>query len=78
MGWFNATIGIHAASKPVDGNALLLQLAKGIQRHLEVDGVALAFQTRTAAADAPGHDAAPSLNDAAGYDTVETWEGWID
>ncbi len=42
MGWFNATIGIHAASQPVDGNALLLDLAKGIQRDLEADGAELA------------------------------------
>ena len=42
MGWFNATLGLHATNKPFDGNAVLLKLAAAIQQDLEADGVELA------------------------------------
>ena len=42
MGWFNATLGLHATNKPLDGNAVLLKLAAAIQQDLEADGVELA------------------------------------
>ena len=42
MGWFNGAVGIHARGKPLDGNAVLLKLAAGIQKDLEADGVQLA------------------------------------
>jgi G3E family GTPase len=42
MGWFNATLGLHATSNPLDANAVLLELAAAIQQDLEADGVELA------------------------------------
>ena len=42
MGWFNATLGLHATGNPLDANVVLLELAAAIQQDLEADGVELA------------------------------------
>ena len=58
LGWYNAELTCEAGSEGVDGNALLVKLAREIQADLEAAGVQLAhFKMSLAGKDAAGHPA---------------------
>ena len=57
LGWFNATIHVTSGGM-VDGNALLVSLARGIQQRLAAVGVEIAHCKMTLAADELGGDLA--------------------